>query len=132
MTTTKTNTSARARIRAAFTALRANDNIYARANFMCCQNCGCTAIAEKNQQREKGERYAGYVFYHRQDADALDREGNVRAGETLYLSFGGFADDAATLRVGKRVLETLRDMGLHAAWNGTAGRRIAVLNVKER
>lgn len=61
----------------------------------------------------------GYVFYHRQDLDA------VIDGHGIHLAFGFFdGTEAEVLGVGARVRAALRAEGLDVAWDGTAGTRL--------
>jgi hypothetical protein len=100
MTTNPTDT--REAIKAAFGELRRR-GYFCRSNFWCCQTCALAAVPEG-----RGEQY---VFYHRQDARDLDREG------ACYLSWGGD---------GSEIAEALRGAGLAVEWDGTDAQRMWV------
>lgn len=72
------------------------------------------ALADEGRPRP-----VGYVFYHRQDLDA------VVEGHGLHLAFGSFdGTEAMVLGVGTRVRTALRAEGLDGDWDGTVGTRL--------
>ena len=100
----------RKRIEAAFRQLR-KQGFEAHARFWCCQSCGYAAITNVKH----------HVFYHRQDAEALDRNGNLKPGSRLHISVGpGVADGVA-------LVTALRQQLLDVEWDGAIGTRPAVI-----
>jgi|SRR6185369_16483288 len=85
----------------AFRALRAS-GYFARQNWKCCQSCGCAALPEGTKN---------YAFYHAQDAERLNKTGEV------YLAWSG---DGST------IVKALRDAGLRVDHDGDESRRIFV------
>ncbi|NDJ34543.1 MAG: hypothetical protein GYB64_07725 [Chloroflexi bacterium] len=103
------------RLDRAFVALE-EAGIVARQNFTCCQSCGHAEIG-----MEADESAFGYVFYHNQDTESAYEYGS------LMLAYGAFThEDEDIERVGKQVVEMLRQHGLPVAWNGSIHTRIAV------
>jgi hypothetical protein len=103
-----------------------------RAGIVALQNAGYTMsngwedvneIASTLAKRKKKPR--GATFYHGQD---LER--GVK-NEGLWLAFGAYEDndkkrDAASLVVGREIVETLEKLGVKTKWNGTIEQRIAI------
>lgn len=112
----------RNRIAKAFKELRKR-GWFARMNFWCCQSCGCSAVPDKAKNK--------FVFYHNQDADSINDEGNIGVGwrwrrsghltdeVVLYLTHGEGGD-------GREIVEVLNANGLDASWNGNNNTRILV------
>lgn len=113
------------RLESAFVELEAS-GVVARMSFTCCQTCG---HAEIGLEVAPGAQPAGYVFFHRQDADRL-----ADAPASLFLAYGafppdeGFPDDEAyeeaATDVGHRVVRALEAAGLEPQWDGRLGARI--------
>ena len=101
------------RVLTALESLEAN-GIVARFDFTCCGSCGAAEIGA-----EAGEDSRGYVFFHRQDTEA------VANGHGLYLSYGTF-DGADPAGIGREVVETLTRAGAPVEWNGSVNQRIYV------
>ncbi len=100
------------RLDVAFDMLDEENAIVARHNFACCQSCGRDEIHDEiAETREAKRRVDGYVFYHLQDTDSAVTSG------VLHLRYGGTAgtDD---VDVAERIVNVLREVGLHPAWNG--------------
>lgn len=115
------------RIDAAFAALEAA-GIVARQHFSCCGTCGAKEIRdEMDRVAKEGTPVRGYTFFHIQDTEhAVD-------GESLFLSYGGVdADREAAVAIGHEVVATLREHGLHPAWNGRHANRIGLPVVWQR
>ena len=120
----------------AFAALRER-GVAAEQAFSCCNNCGFHEIHEV----AAGPQWAGFVFFHMQDAERL-----VETGET-YLSYGmfwrhyktreefdamsGTEKDAyyeeQTLDLMRRVVvPVLRGHGMEVDWDGDLRTRVLV------
>ena len=120
----------------AFEALR-RAHVVAEQGFSCCNNCGFHEIHEV----AAGPQWAGFVFFHMQDAERL-----VETGET-YLSYGmfwrhyktreefdamsGTEKDAyykeQTLDLMRRVVvPVLRGHGMEVDWDGDLRTRVLV------
>lgn len=118
----------------AFAALRER-GVAAEQAFSCCNNCGFDEI----QEVADGPQWAGFVFFHMQDAERL-----VETGET-YLSYGmfwrhyktreefdamsGTEKDAyyeeQTLDLMRRVVvPVLRGHGMEVDWDGDLRTRV--------
>ena len=93
---------------------------FARMDFWCCQSCGCAALPDKCTK---------YVFFHNQDAEAFNEEGNIGNHERwernqrkeLYMSHGDPGD-------ANMIVAILNKHGLTALWDGDNDRRIQVLH----
>lgn len=96
---------AREGIRRAFGKLR-KAGWTARMSFMCCQGCGCAALAEAPYNLKEGDNH---VFYHKQDAERLAKDNGT------WMTWGGD---------GKQIVAALRAEGLRVQWNGTEAERI--------
>jgi hypothetical protein len=96
----------------AFKNLRKN-GWFARMSFWCCQSCGCAAVPEGFNNK--------FVFYHKQDAEAFDREGNLggKNKRTMYLTHGEGGD-------ANEIVKALNNHGLNTDWNGDMNIRIMV------
>jgi hypothetical protein len=96
--------------------------IVARQNFTCCQNCGHAEIGDEiAAAEESGIRPIGYTFFHWQTTDRVAEDGN------LYLYYGAVAGDgAASVRVGRAIVETLERHCLAVEWNGSLDKAIHV------
>lgn len=120
----------------AFAALRER-GVAAEQAFSCCNNCGFHEIHEV----AAGPQWAGFVFFHMQDAERL-----IETGET-YLSYGmfwrhyktreefdamsGTEKDAyyeeQTLDLMRRVVvPVLRGHGMEVDWDGDLRTRVLV------
>ena len=120
----------------AFAALRER-GVAAEQAFSCCNNCGFHEIHEV----AAGPQWAGFVFFHMQDAERL-----IETGET-YLSYGMFwrhyrtreESDAMsrtekdayykeqTLDLMRRVVvPVLREHGMEVDWDGDPDARVLV------
>ncbi|HZE41516.1 MAG TPA: hypothetical protein VE172_22175 [Stackebrandtia sp.] len=95
-----------------------HNGITAKTNFTCCMSCG---TAEIRGEAIEGDR--GYVFFHQQDAEhAIDG--------SLYLAYGAYADgEAASLAVGREVVEAFTAAGMTTRWDGTLAQRIQVVEL---
>lgn len=98
------------KLTAAFKALR-KANYIARKNYWCCSTCGCYEISCRMKKSPKP--FAGYVFYHQQDAADLSRKSET------YLTWGGD---------GKAIANILKNSGLTVTWDGDISTRIHVKN----
>lgn len=76
---------------------------FARQNFWCCQTCGCAAVPEDHAE--------SYVFYHRQDAERLRKDGGTM------LAWGGDGDE---------IVKCCLEAGLVVTWDGSKNTRIFV------
>lgn len=102
--------------------------LIARTNFMCCQNCAGSAIADSVSKvsKEKAAKVKGCVFWHHQDEEDIRLRGN------LSLAYGDLDSNVhgkvglTNEEVGKMVVETLKKRGLKVEWNGDVGTRIRV------
>ncbi len=86
----------------AFVALQ-KAGYYARENHQCCGSCGWTAIPN--------DKLDNVVFYHKQDAEALEKYGNC------YLSWNGDPDE---------IIDILNSNGIRTEWNGDEFERIRI------
>jgi len=87
----------------AFKALR-KAGYFAEQNFWCCQSCGWNAIPEDVIER--------VVFYHRQDAEALESKGEC------YVSWDGDVDE---------IIDILEENGIKTEWDGNISTRIKII-----
>jgi len=97
------------RIRNTFRELR-NMGWFARMRFLCCQSCGCAAVPTKYNNK--------YVFYHAQDAKAIQKDGNIGM-HGMYMSHG---EGGNTIEI----LDVLHRHGLNIEWDGSMDTRILV------
>jgi uncharacterized protein DUF6891 len=109
------------RLDRAFAALD-RSGIVARQNFTCCQTCGHAEIGDEiHAAEESGTKVIGYTFFHFQCTD-----GAVATGD-LYLYYGSReGNEAASVRVGRTVVEAVEHHGLAAEWNGSLNSAILV------
>lgn len=117
----------RADLSESFLSIEKELNIVARENFWCCQSCGLTVIDGEGVKflEKNGEKPIGYVFYHEQDKDDLDRRGQS------HLCFGSFKekdDDASTI-IGDKITDYMIREGFDIEWNGDVKTRILVKNI---
>ena len=92
---------------------------FARMRWKCCQGCGCEAVPDAVNNK--------YVFYHKQDAEAFNKEGNIgnharwekNQRKDLYLTHGEGGD-------GHEICAVLNKHGLKVDWDGNNDRRIKV------
>jgi len=113
----------------AFKELR-KEGIVARANYMCCQSCGCAGIDEA---LVKNPKKIGFTFWHHQDNEDLQNSGKV------YLAYGIHAGDETdeecdkkVLLVANKIVDKLKEAGLIIEWNGNTNTRILVKGNQER
>lgn len=100
----------KAKLNAAFKCFRAELRALARQNYMCCMGCGTSAGWQVIEA--KPDKYKCLIFYHAQDADGLRKDGEVCL---RYSTKDGGAD---TKRLGERMCDILRSVGLNPKWNG--------------
>lgn len=96
----------------AFQTLR-EQGFVAEENYACCQNCGWY---------ELGEEYAitddtNVVFYHNQDNESFDEEGNLMS--PMYLCWQGDAN---------KIINALKEQGFIVSWPGTENKRIMAMS----
>jgi hypothetical protein len=96
--------------------------IVARQNFTCCNTCGHAEIGEEIEaERKSGTKVIGYTFFHLQGT-----EGAVAHGD-LYLAHGDLAgDEAAGVKIGRAIVESLERHGLAVEWNGSFDKAVRV------
>jgi len=100
----------RRKIALAFQSLR-KQNIRARSNFMCCQNCGCEALDIKGKW--------GGVFWHAQDDEGFRKNGD------LYIAF--FTKDGkGSEALGHALYNALAAQGLKVVWDFSSKTRVKV------
>lgn len=107
------------RLDAAFTAL--NDaGIVSRQHFACCATCGTAEIHDEMAAAAKdGATVRGYTFFHIQDTEYAVE------GESLFLSYGSAdGSEDAGVAIGREIVATLEEHGLHPSWNGRLANRI--------
>lgn len=110
------------RLEAAFAELEQR-GIMCRQNFTCCGTCGVAAIVDLMEAQQKsGTTLRGYAFFHEQDTEcAVD-------GSCLYLNYGSDSGEKeAAITIGREIVESLRLHGLDVHWDGTIGKRIAIV-----
>ena len=93
----------------AFKQLR-KQNYFAKQDFWCCQTCGCAAVPKEKEN--------AYVFYHRQDKEAIDESGNIKE-KGMYVAWAG---------KGKQIVDIISQTGLKVYWNGSNDTRIRILS----
>lgn len=76
---------------------------FARQNFLCCQTCAWADVPDDKANKA--------VFYHRQDADDLEKRGRC------YLAWSGD---------GNEIVSVLQKHGLKTEWDGKETTRILV------
>jgi hypothetical protein len=100
-----------------------------RAGIVALQNAGYTMSDGwedvNGLARKKPTRPRGATFYHGQD---LERG---VAGEGLWLAYGAYEDDAkkhdaASVAIGRAIVDQLARFGVETAWDGTVDQRIAI------
>jgi len=74
----------------------------AKQRFWCCSSCALAALPEGTEK---------FVFYHKQDAERLDRNRKCN------LSWGGD---------GSEIVKVLNECGVSTDWNGTEQQRIKI------
>jgi len=69
------------------------------------------------------EKYFGYIYCHQQDVECWERT------KSIYIGFGApdIMDDAT---IGEVLCDTLLVAGFDVEWNGSANRRVKVINLK--
>lgn len=80
---------------------------FAKQKWLCCQSCGWAAVPEGNDK---------VVFYHDQDADAVNKDGSLNS--PLYLAWMGNADE---------IISIMGSCGLNMDWDRSDDSRIRVL-----
>jgi hypothetical protein len=102
--------------------------LVARQNFSCCGSCAGYELTTDivAMPAKKRANVKGVCFYHRQDAERLNRGGD------LYLGFGPVDSTEhgqiglETVQVGRLVVRALELAGLGYEWDGTASQCILV------
>jgi len=89
-------------LKKAFVNLR-KAGYFARMNFWCCTSCAAAAVPEDKSEKA--------VYYHSQDKEGLDKNGEV------YLGWAGDASE---------IIGILTKMGLWVQWEGTKDNKILV------
>ena len=83
----------------------------AKQNNMCCSTCGWAAI-----ENQYGRDVEKAVFYHRQNADAFNKDKMLTY--PLYLTWMGD---------GEELVRIIEENGMKAEWKGTEAYRISIL-----
>lgn len=117
------------RLGEAFKAIRKR-GILARQNFSCCGGCAC---AELGESLKASPAKRGAVYYHRQDAQAIEIRGwgaDRGKADGVFLGFGARPEqddrDEAGEAIGKEIVECLEAAGLKVEWDGKIASRIWV------
>lgn len=84
----------------------------ARQNFQCCQSCGWA------EMESIAPNYQNIVFYHNQDNDCFDEDGDLK--RTLFLSWSGD---------GQQIKQTAEDFGFEVQWDGSEEKRIGIKSI---
>ncbi len=109
------------------------EKIYAVRDLECCQTCGGAEIVGRATDDGNPKGFIGYCFYHAQDAEMLDKTGEV------YLAYGTLIDcmidkaskwleNQLSVITAKKIVEILQANGLEVVWDGDNGHRILVRN----
>ena len=99
-----------------FDVLENDHGILARANFSCCMGC---ATCELGHELEESDDHWGGVYYHKQNAEGLEKHG------TCYVGF--FTEDGnGTADLAAKACEIFKNQGLEVEWEGDAGQKIKV------
>lgn len=113
----------RDKLNEAFKLLR-KQGFVARQNFLCCQGCaGAQIHSDINKMQAAGKKLpVGYVFFHRQDTEKIERLG------TVCLSFGNIEQNeiVSSVDIGRKICDVLGGLGLFVSWRGDANQRIEV------
>lgn len=84
--------------------------VISRANFSCCSRCGNGEI-----HGEASSHHVGYCYFHEQDLDRCIEDGR------LDLRHGVVGDDSDDLEkraeIARKIIETMKDVGLATEWN---------------
>lgn len=119
------------RLNVAFTVFR-KLGFQARQNFSCCGGCAGYEMAERVGKMLQGDdgtkrlKIKGCVFYHRQDTERMNDDGD------FYLSYGQLDVDGVgqvglpTALVGEQVCEVLKGLSIPYEWDGNESSRIRV------
>lgn len=106
----------RDRLDVAFAELR--EFGFATAVGGCCQTC---VLAELKRDGPVG----CWCFYHDQDAENFDADGNIEQGQRIYLSWGADDEDDLDLLLAP-ILAAVRAAGLDAVAPTSSAWRISV------
>jgi hypothetical protein len=91
------------KITSAFQELR-KKGYFARQNWQCCQSCGWAAVPDGKKEK--------VVFYHNQDKDSLNSEGEC------FLAWRG---------EGNEIVEALTKHGIGVQWDKNPNTRIKII-----
>jgi len=107
----------RYRVKRAFEVLR-KKGYFARMNFSCCGSCGTSEIDQIFQDNPEKYPDEKYVFYHNQDNDAYDKNGDFKK---LNLRWSGNPTTIILALIGQ---------GLDVTWSGSHHDTIVARHVK--
>jgi hypothetical protein len=108
----------------------------AKQNFMCCGGCAGDSLANrlKDMSKDARERVQGVLFYTKQDAADLRKNGD------FYLHYGTitvYFDNGKsktygrpTKEVGEAVVEVFSKYGIKTEWNGDPNEKIHVTEIE--
>jgi alkylhydroperoxidase family enzyme len=110
----------RDRLKAMFADLRRRGYL-ARQRFLCCGGCASAQLADDLRKRPEK---LGAVYYHRQEAERLDR-----GQESVYLSYGRGQDASPeqSALVGEAVARAAGRAGLAVLWDGESTSCVQVM-----
>jgi hypothetical protein len=106
--------------------------IVARVNFKCCNSCASYDIWEMTRKNYKKKPKIGYVFWHKQNEEDLQRRG------VLHLAYGTFNDfddrdvsprmcsPLSSADVATKVILALVNHGIRCQWDGNEDHKIEV------
>lgn len=109
--------------------------LIARQNYLCCSGCASAQIATDLTKAIDAGRTGqqGCLFYHRQDAEALDSR---REDARLALRYGSVWTEKhgrigmETVDVGRMLVGMLDDMGVRYDWDGKP-ETVIYINVRD-
>lgn len=129
----------KARLTKAFRYLRTQNGILAKQSYLCCGGCAGYALAERitEENAKKPGRWNGWVYYHRQNNEALVETGKCyihfsHADSCVDSSNVITGDDrpSDTVAIGQCAKEALEHFGLEVEWNGSGGTCLLIKGVK--
>lgn len=108
------------RLDEAFEQLKAS-GILAQHHYTCCGTCGNFEIGvHLDFESSQGRVWRGYAFYHVQDTESAIH------GYGQCLSYGSAnQEDAASVSIGREIVQVLESHGFATRWDGTIQKRIA-------
>jgi hypothetical protein len=107
-------------VKKAFAALRKNEHVICRMNYLCCMSCASSDLSQQVDDKQK----KGAVYFHNQDNASFKETGR------LCIRYFTRTDSQDSKKLGETIVQYLTEHGVETDWDGDPTRVIFAGKVK--